>query len=98
MVFWKEAGTTDGQGRAHVAKLLIAHKEPACSGTDEDGSEELWWYSGTKAAMSRLASLVHTYAFTAEQMVRLVQIAWAVSKIATPQRAAEADEFDAKGI
>jgi hypothetical protein len=94
MVFWwvKENEFDQLTGKPLVDRVLVAHKSRRCSGHADDLSAELWWFASHRAALHKLASMAHDYAFSVTQLERLVEIAWAIPHVGG-NHAAKADEF-----
>ncbi len=91
MIFWWDKGEDDRK-RVMVSKVLVAHKAPECAGPrDGERSHELSWYASRAAAAQNLVDLVVSYAFTAQQLERLIEVAWATPLIATAEQAERAD-------
>jgi hypothetical protein len=70
----------------------LTGKRRRCSGHADDLSAELWWFASHRAALHKLASMAHDYAFSVTQLERLVEIAWAIPHVGG-NHAAKADEF-----
>jgi hypothetical protein len=70
-----------------VTRLMLAHKR--CwldnGGCRKSYSLELYWLADPAAALQKLSSLMVDYRWNAPKLQRVVDVAFAVSRIATPK-------------
>lgn len=84
MVFFDDRPrTVTPAGPVLITAFRLAHKG-RCDVHDLDLSLELDWLADPATALYRLADMTISYRWPAEYLDRLVQIAWAVSAVASP--------------
>lgn len=81
MIFW------DDDDNNIVTELRIAHKGK-CDKHKLSLSMELGWFADPQTALFRLMHLVDAYQWSAEQMKRLVLLAWATPHLASEETTA----------
>lgn len=101
MLYWDVPDDPTGNTRQPVAKVELAHKR--CRNDAErrhsplrgllDYSAELWWLAAPELALRRLSSMADGYAFSGEQLQRIIDIAWAVAVVGGVEHAKEAREM-----
>lgn len=79
MLFWTPGWAEPSPG------LVVAHKRCPVS-TLHGSSVELWWLAEPEASLRVLAGLSTGYTWTAAQLRRLVEVAWAVPLVANEEQ------------
>ncbi len=78
MVFWDPRDENAG-----VPYVAVAHKRCHNARKPDDYSCELYWLADPAQALRRLSSMADSYRFTGAQLQRVIDVAWAVSHVAT---------------
>jgi hypothetical protein len=83
MLFWHVPDERDDDDALVASDLRIGHKQ--CCGKDRhyNRHQELAWYADHEEALDRLATTAAGYKWTAEQLQKLILVAWAVPLVAT---------------
>lgn len=97
MLYWDVPLAETPSVRESVVRVELAHKK--CRNAAErrekqpalmDYSAELWWMTAPELALRRLSSMADGYAFTGEQLQRIVDLVWALEMVGTDEQKAKA--------